>query len=236
MHQQEEAYPLSWYKERIDYLSGFMLDSRFETLCRALSHRTDYLTVMTENMYHAQNASAVVRHCEAFGVQNLHTVENLCPFQPTLNIALGTDKWIDIHHHATTADALRHLKSEGYRIVATTPHKRSCTPETFDVAAGRFVLVLGTEKTGITDEVMAEADDFLQIPMYGMVESLNVSASAAIIIYMLTERMRREMPRSEWELDEERYTKTLYRWCVESVKDSEALLNRGFGDPLADER
>ena len=93
---------LEWYAERVDYLSGFMLESRFETLCRTLSHRTDYPAVMTENMYHAQNASAVVRHCEAFGVQNLHTVENLCPFQPTLNIALGTDKWININRHATT--------------------------------------------------------------------------------------------------------------------------------------
>ena len=89
---------------------------------------------------------------------------------------------------------------------------------------------MGTEKTGITEEVMEAADDFLQIPMYGMVESLNVSASAAILIYMLTERLRREVPRREWELSEERRTKILYRWCVESVKDSEALLGRRYGD------
>ena len=229
MHLPEEQHPLSWYRERIDYLSGFMLESRFETLCRALSNRTDYLAILTENMYHAQNASAVIRHCEAFGVQNLHAVEKLCPFQPTLNIALGTDKWVDIHHHATTTEALNELKGRGYRIVATTPHHRSCTPENFDVGAGPFALVLGTEKTGVTDEVMAAADDFLQIPMYGMVESLNVSASAAIVIYMLTERMRREVPRDVWKLDEERHTKILYRWCVESIKDAEAVLERRYG-------
>lgn len=201
-----------------------MLEERFATLCRALDMRTEYITVLTENMFHAQNASAIVRHCEAFGVQNIHTVEELCPFLPTLNIALGTDKWIDIHHHATTREALDALRKEGYRIVATTPHHKSCTPETFDVTKGKFALVFGTEKTGVSDEVLAEADEYLQIPMCGMVDSLNVSASAAILIYMLSERMRAEC--ENWQLEEEPKARRLYDWCRYSVKDAEALLER----------
>ena len=201
-----------------------MLEERFATLCRALDMRTEYITVLTENMFHAQNASAIVRHCEAFGVQNIHTVEELCPFLPTLNIALGTDKWIDILHHATTRDALDALRKEGYRIVATTPHHKSCTPETFDVTKGKFALVFGTEKTGVSDEVLAEADEYLQIPMCGMVDSLNVSASAAILIYMLSERMRAEC--ENWQLEEEPKARRLYDWCRYSVKDAEALLER----------
>lgn len=201
-----------------------MLEERFATLCRALDMRTEYITVLTENMFHAQNASAIVRHCEAFGVQNIHTVEELCPFLPTLNIALGTDKWIDIHHHATTREALDSLRKEGYRIVATTPHHKSCTPETFDVTKGKFALVFGTEKTGVSDEVLAEADEYLQIPMCGMVDSLNVSASAAILIYMLSERMRAEC--QNWQLEEEPKARRLYDWCRYSVKDAEALLER----------
>ena len=213
-------------RERIDYLSSFLLESRIDTLTRALDMRTEYITVMTENMFHAQNASAIVRHCEAFGVQNIHTVEELCPFLPTLNIALGTDKWIDINHHATTADAVKALRKEGYRIIATTPHHKSCTPETFDVTKGKFALIFGTEKTGVSDEILAEADEFLQIPMCGMVDSLNVSASAAILIYMLSQRMRLEC--SDWHLSEEKRTRTLYDWYRYAVKDSEALLERKF--------
>jgi tRNA (guanosine-2'-O-)-methyltransferase len=209
-------------RERVEYLSSFLLESRIETLTRALDMRTDYITVMTENMFHAQNASAIVRHCEAFGVQNIHTVEELCPFLPTLNIALGTDKWIDINHHATTAEAIAALRNEGYRIIATTPHHKSCTPETFDVTKGKFALVFGTEKTGVSKEVMAEADEFLQIPMCGMVDSLNVSASAAILIYMLSQRMRLEC--DNWRLSDERRTRTLYEWYRYAVLDSEALL------------
>ena len=130
MTNTENRLSLEELRERIDYLSGFLLESRIDTLTRALDMRTEYITVMTENMFHAQNASAIVRHCEAFGVQNIHTVEELCPFLPTLNIALGTDKWIDINRHATTADAVKALREQGYRIIATTPHHKSCTPET----------------------------------------------------------------------------------------------------------
>ena len=213
--------------ERIDYLSGFLLESRTDTLNRALDMRTEYITVMTENMFHAQNASAIVRHCEAFGVQNIHTVEELCPFLPTLNIALGTDKWIDINRHATTANAIKALRAQGYRIIATTPHHKSCTPETFDVKKGKFALVFGTEKTGVSEEIMAEADEFLQIPMCGMVDSLNVSASAAILIYMLSQRMRLEC--DNWQLSDEVRARILYDWYRFAVRDSEALLERKYG-------
>ena len=223
----ENNISLEECRERVEYLSEFLLESRVETLNRALDMRTEYITVMTENMFHAQNASAIVRHCEAFGVQNIHTVEELCPFLPTLNIALGTDKWIDINRHATTADAVKSLREQGYRISATTPHHKSCTPETFDVKKGKFALVFGTEKTGVSEEIMAEADEFLQIPMCGMVDSLNVSASAAILIYMLSQRMRLEC--DDWHLSEEKYTRTLYDWYRFAVKDSEALLERKYG-------
>lgn len=212
--------------ERTRYLAEFMLPERREALARALDNRTDYMTVMTENMFHPQNASAIVRHCEAFGVQNIHTVESLCAFNPNLNIVRGTDKWIDINRHATTAEALGALKAQGYRIVATTPHRESCTPETLDISRGRFAIVFGTEKQGISDEVVAAADDFLRIPMCGLVESLNVSASAAILIYILSQRMRREV--GEWQLSAERHAELLYRWYRASVKDADALLAREF--------
>lgn len=212
--------------ERTRYLAEFMLPERREALARALDNRTDYMTVMTENMFHPQNASAIVRHCEAFGVQNIHTVESLCAFNPNLNIVRGTDKWIDINRHATTTEALGALKAQGYRIVATTPHRESCTPETLDISRGRFAIVFGTEKQGISDEVVAAADDFLRIPMCGLVESLNVSASAAILIYILSQRMRREV--GEWQLSAERHAELLYRWYRASVKDADALLAREF--------
>ena len=221
----ENKLSLAACTARTNYLAEFILPERFATLERAAQNRTNYMTLLAENMFHPQNASALVRHCEAFGVQNIHTVETLCRFNPNLNIVRGTDKWVDIHRHASTADALRALKGAGYRIIATSPHRESCTPETFDVARGKFAIVMGTEKTGISDEVFEAADEFLKIPMCGMVESLNVSACAAIIVYMLSERMRHEV--QGWQLSDEERTRLLYRWMADSVRDADALLERG---------
>ena len=218
--------PLDWYAERTAYLSELMSEERRQVLQRTLDSRTRYMTILTENTYHAQNASALVRHCEAFGVQDIHTIVTRCKFNPNVNIVRGTDKWIDLHRHRTTAEAIADLKGRGYRIVATTPHREDKTPETFDVAASPFVLVFGTEHAGISDEIVAAADEFLRIPMCGMVESLNVSASAAILIYMLSSRMRETVP--DWRLTAGKRAEILYRWTFASVRDAEAILRRKY--------
>ncbi len=217
-----------WLRERLDYLTKFITDERREVLQRTVDSRTHYMRILTENMFHPQNASAIMRHCEAFGIQQIHTVEDRCKFDPSVNIVRGTQKWVDVEHHDTTAEALATLKAEGYRIVATTPHRCSATPETFDVTKGKFALVFGTEHAGISDEVIAAADDFLMIPMCGMVESLNVSASAAILIYMLSERIRQTV--DGWQLTEEQKLKLLTRWTMSSVRDYERILRRAEED------
>lgn len=219
--------PLEWYAERINYLAEFMTPERYEVLQHTASMRTRHMTILAENTFHPQNASALVRHCEAFGLQELHTVETLCKFSPNTDIVRGTDRWVDICHHRSSAEAIKALRSAGYRIVATTPHREDSTPETFNVEAGPFALIFGTEHVGISDEMIASADEFLRIPMCGMVESLNVSASAAILIYILSERMRQTV--GNWQLTDEDRTEVLYRWMCESVKDAEAILARKFG-------
>lgn len=210
------------YARSIACLKEFMTPERYAVLRATVSMRTRYMTVLAENMYHGQNAAALIRHCEAFGVQEMHTVETLCSFEPNPDVARGTEQWVDVRRHASTAEAVAALRSEGYRIVATTPHREDVTPETFDVGRGPFALVFGTEHAGISDEVIASADEFLRIPMCGMVESLNVSASAAILIYMLSERVR--LSAVDWQMSRADEAAVLDRWMRRSVKDSEAIL------------
>lgn len=119
----------------IEYLSGFMLPGREKVLRETLANRTRYMTICLENTYHPQNASALVRNCEAFGIQDIHTVETVCRFTPNANIVRGTDKWVDIRKHPDTPSLVGDLRARGYRIVATSPHADDRTPETFDVEA-----------------------------------------------------------------------------------------------------
>ncbi len=226
MKNIENKERCAWLMERIDYLSGFMTEERHDTLKRTLAKRTKEMTILSENTFHSQNASALMRHCEAFGLQEMHAIEELCDFKTYADIVRGTDKWVDLHRYTNTADAVKALKDKGYRIVATTPHTKDSTPESFDVRAGRFALVFGTEHSGISQEIIDAADEFLQIPMCGMVESLNVSASAAILIYMLSERLRQTT--EGWTMSDEEQLEYLYRWMQSSVRDSENILKREF--------
>lgn len=219
---------VAWYRERIAWLAEFMLPERYDVLRRTVAMRMRYMTILAENTFHPQNAAALIRHCEAFGLQQMHTVETVCRFNPNAAIVRGTDRWVDIRRHRSTAEAIAALRGEGYRIVATTPHREDTTPESFDVTRGRFALVFGTEHAGISEEVLASADEFLRIPMCGMVESLNVSASAAILIYMLSERMRRQV--EGWNMTAAEQAATLYGWMCRSVKDSEEILRRKYGE------
>lgn len=212
---------------RIACLAEFMTAERYGVLRGGVAMRTRYMTVLAENMYHGQNAAALIRHCDAFGVQEMHTVETLCRFEPNPVIARGSERWVDVHRHASTAEAVAELRRRGYRIVATTPHREDATPETFDVTKGPFALVFGTEHAGISNEAIAAADEFLRIPMCGLVESLNVSASAAILIYQLSERVRRTV--DGWRMTEAEQAELMERWMRRSVKDADAILQRRFG-------
>lgn len=218
----------AWYEARIAYLEEFMTPERAGLFRRTVAQRTRYMTVLAENTFHPQNAAALIRHCEAFGVQRMHTVEDRCEFRPAAAVVRGTDRWVDVRRHASSAEALRALKAEGYRIVCTTPHREDTTPETFDVARGPFALVFGTEHAGISDEAIAAADEFLRIPMCGMVESLNVSASAAILIYQLSQRVRQQV--AAWAMTPQQQAETLYGWMLRSVADAPRILERRFGE------
>ncbi|MDD3108962.1 MAG: RNA methyltransferase [Alistipes sp.] len=214
-------------KRQIAYLEGFMLPERAETLRRVLWERTRYLTVCMENTFHPQNASALMRSCEAFGLQELHTVETLCTFSPNVHIVRGTDKWIDRYRYATTSELIASLRARGYRIVATSPHTNDCTPECFDITQAPTALFFGTEHAGLSSEVMESADAFIRIPMCGFVESLNVSASAAILLYQLSTRLRQQLPRSVWQLPTADADAILLRWMKTTVKDADRIMERG---------
>ena len=211
----------------ISFLSQFISEERQEILKQVLRNRTKYLTVCLEDIYHPHNASAVLRTCDCLGLLDVHIVEKDNRFCPSPQIAKGTYKWLNIHHYREeqehTAGLIRQLRSQNYRIVATTPHQHDVALEDFDISKGKVALFFGTEHSGISPTLMQEADEFLKIPIYGFAESLNISVAAAIIIHHLMLQLRSQKS-FNWKLTEEEYNIQLVNWMKKSVKNAEPLI------------
>ncbi|MBE3130472.1 MAG: hypothetical protein IMZ54_07100 [Acidobacteria bacterium] len=156
---------------------------RIEKVSRVLSHRQSDLRVVLEGVTIAHNASAVIRTCDAAGVLHLDLVSPN-PELLRFNEAISTraDKWLEIAVHPTPAECLEPLKKAGFEIVATHLQKDAIPYTDIDFAKP-VALVFGSESEGISEEALAFADKVVRIPMFGMVQSLNLSVSVAVILY-----------------------------------------------------
>jgi len=207
-----------------DFLLQLLTDARKQRLLDHIRFRTRHLTMVVENVYQPHNASAVIRSCDCFGIQDLHIIENKNPYRINPDIVLGANRWVDVHKYPdgplATKDCLEGLKSAGYKIVATTPHLDSYTPE--DLPLGEKVaLVFGAELEGISPEVNLHADYFLRIPMVGFTESLNVSVSAAICLYTLATRLRNSD--LNWQLSPHEHAEILIQWAKVNLNKPEVI-------------
>ena len=122
-----------------------------------------------------------------------------------------------------TGACIDDLKAKGYRIIATSPHEDSCLLEDFDISQPA-ALFFGTERLGLSEEVLNHADGYLKIPMFGFTESINVSSSAAIIIQHLSSRLRNSD--IKWQLNEEEMLEKRIDWARKSIKDIDFITER----------
>lgn len=217
-------------KELLSYLEKVVNPERLSLFHRIIMNRTNYITVVLEDIYQAQNASAVLRSCDCLGIQNVHVIENRNTLQVDKEVAMGSSKWLTLNKYNqgnnNSPGAIQLLKKKGYRIVATSPHSNDVELPEFDITKGKIALVFGSELPGISDVVLNEADEFLKIPMYGFTESYNISVSAAVILYHLTQKMR-DSDIIEWHLNDEERIETMLQWIRNSVKKS-ALIEKRF--------
>ncbi|KGK30325.1 RNA methyltransferase [Cellulophaga sp. E6(2014)] len=207
----------------LKYLEEFITEERKERFLQILEERTYKITVAIEDVFQMHNTSAVIRSCDIFGIQSAHLIERKYGDQLDVQIAMGAQKWVDIHRYESTSTCIDALKKEGYKIIATTPHNDSCLLDDFEFD-GKTALFFGTEKKGLSDEVLEKADGFLKIPMVGFTESLNISVSAAIILQSLTTKLKKEC--AEWQLtDDEKIIKQI-DWAKKSIKSIDGVLSR----------
>lgn len=159
-----------------------LLPPRKERIEQVLAHRTRTVTVVLDRLEDTFNMAAVLRTCEAMGLQDVHVVRNPeAPFRPNGTVTQGCDKWLDLHLYrdfSTCADALH---ARGYRVLASA--LREGATSLFDLRFDQKVaLVFGNERFGVSDEALAKCDGIFWIPMRGFTRSMNVSAAASACI------------------------------------------------------
>ncbi|MDV6168610.1 RNA methyltransferase [Flavobacterium sp. DG1-102-2] len=207
----------------LNYLETIITETRRDKFIDILSRRTKHFTVAIEDVFQLHNTSAVMRSCEIFGFQELNVIEEKYGKTIDKEIAMGAQKWVDVNRFSNTESCIDHLKAKGYRIIATSPHEESCFLEDFDISQPA-ALFFGTERLGLSEEVLSRADGFLKIPMFGFTESINVSSSAAIIIQSLSTRLRNSD--INWHLTEEEMLEKRIDWARKSIKDIDYITQR----------
>ncbi len=221
-------------KEITEHLKGFVTPQRLEKMLAVLQNRTRYLTVVLEDIFQPHNASAVLRSCDACGIQDVHIIENRNRHKLTSGIELGTAQWLTRYRYRQgenkTMEAIQALRDKGYRIVATTPHKNDVSPAEFDLAKGPAALLFGTELEGLSQQALDAADEYIRIPMYGFVESYNISVSVAIIVSRLKEKL--QASGLAWQLSETESDELLLQYLRNSVRES-GLIEKRFASEKA---
>lgn len=219
-------------KALVSYLSGFVNEDRLQLLKSVLEQRTRHITVVLEDIYQSQNASAVIRTCDCFGVQDVHIIENENEYRLNPDVVLGSSKWVSIYKYDkaqnNTLETLQKLKKLGYRIVATTPHSRQLSLQEYDICQQKTAFVFGSELTGVSELVMQEADDFMTIPMYGFTESFNISVSVAIALYHFTAQLRKSP--IDWQLTDNDKDEVLSEWLTRTLKYGEKIVRKFYDE------
>jgi len=209
----------------IDYMKGCITEERFRKFQQTIGLRTRHITLALEDIFQPHNASAVLRSCECFGIQDVHIIENRNKYEVNPDVALGSSKWLNMITYNgsenNTRSCLQNLREQGYRLVATTPHKNDFTPETLPLDQ-KTALIFGTELAGLTPVALEMADDFIKIPMVGFTESLNISVSAAIFIQSLTGRLRNST--IPWQLTSAEQSEIMLTWLRNSIKRSDIMV------------
>ena len=207
----------------LHYLQECITPERKERFLNILEERTKFITVAIEDVFQRHNMSAVIRSCEVFGIQDAHVIENRNAKCLDEEISMGAQNWVDVHEYKDTATCIDSLRSKGYKIIATTPHNNSCYLDDFELNE-KVALFFGTEKNGLTPEVIEKADGYLKVPMVGFTESLNISVSAAIILQSLSNKLKKSS--LDWPLTEEEKQEKQLDWTKKSIKSIDSVLDR----------
>lgn len=213
----------------INYLEKFISDNKKSLIEEKLGRRTRYITVVLEDIYNPHNASAVIRSCECFGIQDLHVVEKRNKYRLNPGITRGSSKWISLFQYNNDQDnntdkCIRNLKNMGYRLVAATPDHGSIPVNEYKLKSP-VALFFGTEMKGLSDKALNQMDETIHIPIRGFTESFNISVSVALCLYEFTKKLATS--NLNWLLNKAQMDELRIDWYKKVIKKS-VLLEKEF--------
>ncbi len=197
-------------------LAAALRPARWARIQAVLDRRLGAVRVVLENLHHPHNTSAVLRTCEALGVQHVHLVESVEECRPSRRVSRGAHKWLTVTQHDGFPECADLLRERGFRLFAAMLDPAARPLEQIPVAEP-VALVFGNEKDGIAPATRERCDGSFRIPMAGFVQSFNISVAAAISLYSLTGRVRRERP-DQGLLSAAERARVLADWLPRSVR------------------
>ena len=223
------SYTYEQKEQLYEALAEFFSENKRRLLDQNIQNRTKHLTLVMEDIFQSQNASAVLRTADCFGIQDVHIIENQYEYTLNPDVALGSSKWVNYYRYNkkdenNTLLAYDDLRRKGYKIIATLPHENDVMLQDLDITEP-IALVFGTEKTGLTETAIKHADGFVKIPMYGFTESFNISVSAALCSFYLTEKIR-NTEGIDWKLSPEQQMEQKLYWARQIVRESDKIMKK----------
>ena len=213
------------HKLLCEYFSRFISDHKKEFIEKVLDQRTRHITMVLEDIYQSQNASAVIRTCECMGIQDVHIIENDSKYTVNRRVLKGSYKWVDLIRHKgklrnNTEVCFEQLRDRGYKIAATDPSPAGISIHELSVD-DKMAIVMGNELHGTSSYALEHADMKINIPMYGFTESLNISVSAAICLNSLVPALRTS--EVKWQLTETEKDEIRLNWLRRMVRNAEIM-------------
>ena len=211
-----------------------VLPRRFKKIKSVLNKRIQNLTVLVEGVSKPHNLSAILRTCDAAGVFQANFICDKFEVKTFNSTAQGSQKWVKLINHSSSIDAAKTLKRKGFKLFGTTLNQKSIDYRKLDFTQNTC-FVLGAEKWGLSEELIKEVDECIYIPMYGMVQSLNVSVAASILLFEAVRQRDRKglLPENGEGIDKQEYQKTLFEWAYPEIKDS--YEENGYDYPFLNE-
>ncbi len=170
-------------------LSPQLTEERRLKMENTAKERTERFSLILQDIHHPHNVSACLRSAEAFGVLNVHVVNRQEAFQAS-SVAKGVERWLNLSKHTDIASCVADLRKHSYCIAAAMPNPEHCTTVSELPLDRPLAILFANEHEGMSPDWRPFVDMYFTIPMVGMVESLNISVSAAITLHELTKRSR----------------------------------------------